>query len=198
LRRSLIQRAQSSRDRHCSDIEPRYGRRLGWYALIRATKPRVVVETGVDRGLGTAVIAAALCRNNSEGAAGMLYATDIVPTCGYLMSDKYRQFAKILIGDSIESLKKFDQPVDIFIHDSDHRPAYEWAEFLAIEPRLHSASLTMSDNSQETVKLRDFAHRIKRNFLYFQDQPLNHWWSGDGIGTAFIPGKRYFYPNEKR
>src|SRR5436190_16049978 len=86
LRQSLIERAQSSRDRHCSDIEPRYGRRLGWYALIRATKPRVVVETGVDRGLGTAVIAAALRRNNNEGAAGMLYATDIVSTCGYLMS----------------------------------------------------------------------------------------------------------------
>src|SRR6185503_16566693 len=60
LRRSLMEQARASPDRHNSDIEPRYGRRLGWYALMRATKPRVVVETGVDRGLGTAVIAAAL------------------------------------------------------------------------------------------------------------------------------------------
>ena len=147
LRRSLIDRAQASPDRHNSDLEPRYGRRLGWYALVRATKPRVVVETGVDRGLGTVVIAAALRRNAGEGFPGMLHATDIVAACGHLMSDTYRQFAKILIGDSVESLKKFAQPVDIFIHDSDHRPEYEWAEFLAIEPRLHVGSITIDRKS---------------------------------------------------
>src|SRR5205823_12405424 len=126
LRTTLQERTLASPDRHNSDLEPRYGRRLGWYALMRATKPRVVMETGVDRGLGTAVLAAAMRRNASDGFPGMLYATDIVPTCGHLMSDAYRQFAKILIGDCVESLKKFEQPVDIFIHDSDHRPEYEW------------------------------------------------------------------------
>lgn len=197
LRHSLIERALASPDRHNSDIEPRYGRRLGWYALVRATKPRVIVETGVDRGLGTVVIAAALRRNAAEGAPGMLYATDIVPTCGHLMSETYRQFAKILIGDSVETLKKFEQPVDIFIHDSDHRPEYEWAEFVAIEPKLHAGSITMSDNSQQTAKLLEFSKRISRSFLYFQDQPLHHWWPGDGIGAAFLPGRRYYFPDEK-
>jgi len=198
LRRSLIERALASPDRHNSDIEPRYGRRLGWYALVRATKPKTVVETGVDRGLGTVVIAAALRHNASEGFPGMLYATDIVPTCGHLMSETYRQFSKIIIGDSVDSLKKFDQPVDIFIHDSDHRPEYEWAEFLAIEPKLHPDSITMSDNSQQTSKLLEFSKRIDRSFLYFQDQPLKHWWPGDGIGAAFIPGQRYYFPVEKK
>src|SRR5436853_2831331 len=197
LRRSLVERALASPDRHNSDIEPRYGRRLGWYALVRATKPRVMVETGVDRGLGTVVIAAALRRNAKDGAPGMLYATDIVPACGHLMSDTYRQFAKILIGDSVEALKKFQHPVDIFIYDSDHRAEYEWAELVAIEPRLHSGSITMSDNSQQTAKLLEFSKRIDRSFLYFQDQPLNHWWPGDGIGAAFIPGRRYYFPDEK-
>ncbi len=198
LRRSLEERALASPDRHNSDIEPRYGRRLGWYALMRATKPRVVVETGVDRGLGTVVIAAALRRNAVEGAPGMLYATDIIATCGHLMSEDYRKFAKILLGDSVESLQKFDQPVDIFLHDSDHRPEYEWAEFLAIEPRLHADSIVMSDNSQQTSKLLEFAQRSQRSFLYFQDQPQDHWWPGDGIGTAFIPGKCYRFSGEKK
>ena len=198
LRRSLEERALASPDRHNSDIEPRYGRRLGWYALIRATKPRVVVETGVDRGLGTVVIAAALRRNAAEGAPGMLYATDIIATCGHLMSEDYRKFANILLGDSVESLQKFDQPVDIFLHDSDHRAEYEWAEFLAIEPRLHADSIVMSDNSQQTSKLLEFAQRSQRSFLYFQDQPHDHWWPGDGIGTAFLPGKRYSFSGEKK
>src|SRR5215472_2618425 len=171
LRSSLERRALASPDRHNSDIEPRYGRRLGWYALVRATKPRVVLETGVDRGLGTAVIAAALKRNTEEGYPGLVYATDIVSTCGHLLEPPFKDFCRILLGDSVESLKYFAQPVDIFIHDSDHRPEYEWAEFMAIEPRLHPASLVMSDNSQQTSKLLEFSTRINRGFLYFQDQP---------------------------
>ena len=197
LRELLIRRTNESRDRHNSDAEPRYGRRLGWYALLRATRPRVVVETGIDRGLGTVVMAAALKRNADEGSPGLVYATDIVPDCGHLLAEPYKQFVRELIGDSVESLSRFAEPVDVFLHDSDHRPEYEWAEFLAVEPRLHAASIVMSDNSQQSSKLREFAERIGKSFLYFQDAPKNHWWLGDGIGCAFVPGKRYYFPDEK-
>jgi predicted O-methyltransferase YrrM len=194
---ALKQRTLASPDRHNCDVEPRYGRRLGWYALVRATKPRVVVETGIDRGLGTAVISNALQRNAEEGFHGIVYATDIVPDCGHLLVEPYKSSCREIIGDSVESLKKFSEPVDIFLHDSNHDPAYEWAEFLAIEPRLHSASLVMSDNSQQSPKLREFAARIGKTFLFFQDQPVDHWWPGDGIGTVFSPGKTTYFPGEK-
>jgi predicted O-methyltransferase YrrM len=195
---SLLRRhTLASPDRHNSDAEPRYGRRLGWYALMRATKPRVVVETGVDRGLGTAILAAAVMRNEQEGFPGLVYATDIMPDCGHLLCEPYKNYCRILIGDSVETLKHFKEPVDIFIHDSDHRPEYEWAEFLAVEPRLHPGSLVLSDNSQQTSKLLEFAQRIGKSFLYFQDQPKNHWWPGDGIGAAFVPGEKTFFPAMK-
>jgi predicted O-methyltransferase YrrM len=193
LRAALIECTRASRDRHNCDEEPRYGRRLGWYALVRATKPRVVVETGVDRGLGTVVMAAALKRNTEEGFPGMVHATDIVPECGHLIAAPYKPYCRILLGDSVESLKQFKEPVDIFLHDSDHRAEYEWAEFLAIEPRLHRASLVLSDNSQQTSKLMEFAQHIQRSFLFFQDAPEAHWWPGDGIGAAFVPGVRTFF-----
>lgn len=193
LRDLLRERTLASPDRHNSDVEPRYGRRLGWYALVRATRPRVVMETGVDRGLGTAVIAAALRRNDRDGAPGLVYATDIVPTCGHLFAGPYRDYGRILIGDSVTLLKEFAEPVDIFLHDSDHRPEYEWAEFLAIEPRLHAGSIVMSDNSQQTSKMLEFAQRIGKSFLYFQDQPRDHWWPGDGIGAAFVPGEKTLF-----
>ena len=194
LRALLRERTVASRDRHNSDLEPRYGRRLGWYALLRATKPRVVVETGVDRGLGTAVMAAALRRNEQEGYGGLVYATDIVPDCGHLLAEPYKSYTRILLGDSVELLKKFPDQVDVFLHDSDHRAEYEWAEFLAIEPRLHPDSIVMSDNSQQTDKLREFALRLGKGFLYFQDQPRGHWWPGDGIGAVFVPGIKTFFP----
>ena len=188
LRSILIRQTLTSPDRHNSDLEPRYGRRLGWYALLRATKPQIVVETGVDRGLGTAILAAAIRRNSQEGFPGMVYATDIVPECGHLLADPYTKHVHILVGDSVESLKKMKESVDIFIHDSDHRADYEWAEFLAIEPRLHPRSLVLSDNAYCTSKLMEFAQRIGKSFLYFQDQPKDHWWPGDGIGATFVPG----------
>lgn len=188
LREQLRDLTRRSRDRHNCDVEPRYGRRLGWYALVRATRPRVVVETGVDRGLGTAVLAAAMKRNADDGFPGLVHATDIVPECGHLLGEPGKSFCRIHLGDSVETLKRFTEPVDLFLHDSDHREEYEWAEFLAIEPRLHAGSIVMSDNSQQSPKLREFARRLNRPFLYFQDQPDGHWWPGDGIGAAFVPG----------
>jgi predicted O-methyltransferase YrrM len=197
LRSLLIERTLQSPDRHSSDVEPRYGKRLGWYALVRATKPRVIVETGVDRGLGTAVIAAALMQNEKEGFPGMVYATDIAADCGHLLAEPYKKYCQIFIGDSIESLKKFDKPTDIFLHDSCHEPDYEWAEFMAIEPRLHPASLVLSDNSLLTSKLLEFGQRLGKSFLYFQDQPKDHWWPGDGIGTTFVPGAKTYFPDTR-
>ncbi len=193
LRAELRKRTQCSPNRYCCDVEPRYGRRLGWYALVRATKPRVVFETGVDRGLGTAVLAAAIRRNSAEGCPGMVYASDITPECGHLLGSANGPFHRILIGDSVRSLAAFDQPVDIFLHDSDHRPEYEWAEFQAVEPRLRPTSIVLSDNAKNSPMLRRFADLTERSFLYFQDQPKEHWWPGDGIGAAFVQGKSIQY-----
>jgi hypothetical protein len=88
--------------------------------------------------------------------------------------------------------------VDIFLHDSNHDPAYEWSEFLTIEPRLHPASLVLSDNSPQTTpdvsKLREFAARLGRSYLFFQEHPKDHWWRGEGIGVAFVPGVKTYFP----
>jgi predicted O-methyltransferase YrrM len=194
LRTLLERQTLNSPDRHNSDVEPRYGRRLGWYAFVRATKPRVLIETGVDRGLGTMVLAAAVMRNDQEGFPGVVFGTDIMPDCGHLLAEPYKSHCRILLGDSVETLKKFAEPVDIFLHDSDHRPEYEWAEFIAVEHCLHRGSIVMSDNSQQSRKMREFARRIGKSFLYFQDEPRDHWWPGDGIGAAFVPGVQTFFP----
>src|SRR5262245_24345796 len=50
LHSRLQERWRLGPDRYSSDRWPRYGRRLAWYALVRALKPSVMVETGIDRG----------------------------------------------------------------------------------------------------------------------------------------------------
>jgi predicted O-methyltransferase YrrM len=185
LRRHVVELNSRTRERYVADREARFGRRMGWYALVRATKPKVVVETGVDKGLGSVVLAAALRRNAGEGRAGKLFGLDINPNAGYLLAPPYNQFGQIIYGDSLASIAAMSDPIDFFIHDSDHSEEHEWKEFQAVKGKLAPGALVLSDNSDITSKLLEFARETGREFLYFAEKPRNHWWPGDGIGVAF-------------
>jgi len=170
-----------------ADSEARYGRRVGWYALVRALKPQHVVETGVDKGLGSCVIAAALLRNGSEGAPGRLTGLDINPDAGYLISGSYATVVDLVLGDSLESISRLSHPVDLFLHDSDHSESHEHGEFLRVETQLAPGAMLLTDNASETDVLMRYAEETGRRFLFFQENPLNHWFPGDGIGAAWRP-----------
>jgi predicted O-methyltransferase YrrM len=164
-----------------------FGRRIGWYALVRAVKPKVVIETGVDKGLGACVLCAALLRNREEGLAGRYFGTDINPNAGYLLTGPYAETGKVLYGDSIETLRTFAEPVDVFVNDSDHSAIYEAKEYRIIEPRLSPNAVIVGDNSHATDALAKFAKETGRQFLFFKEEPANHWYPGAGIGLAFSP-----------
>jgi len=185
LRNCLVEGVRASEYRAITDPVVRYGRRIGWYVLIRCMKPRVVVETGVDKGLGSMVICVALKRNSEEGVLGHYYGTDFVPTAGWLLTSPYRSFGTFLIGDSIESLTKFDQTIDLFINDSDHSDDYEAREYEVVAGKLSPAAIIVGDNAHETRILADFAARRGMAFLFFKEEPEGHWYPGAGIGLAF-------------
>lgn len=187
LREHIQVTTEASQERRFADRRARYGRRLGWYALVRILKPRVVVETGVDKGLGACVLTAALLRNAAEGSAGRYYGTDIQPRSGFLLSGPYREIAQVMVGDSIETLSSFDQTIDLFISDSDHTPGYEEREYEVVSPRLAPGAFIVSDTAEETRALADFALRTGRTFCYFQERPARHWWHGTGMGIAYLP-----------
>ncbi len=169
-----------------ADQDVRYGKRVGWYALVRAMKPKIVVETGVDKGLGSVVLAAALLKNKAEGFTGQLYGTDINPEAGYLLTGEYQTVGKILYGDSIETLSKMTDKIDFFINDSDHSADYEYREYQTIKDKLSDNAIILGDNAHVTDKLSRFSIENNRDFLYFQEQPKNHWYPGAGNGFSFI------------
>jgi predicted O-methyltransferase YrrM len=162
-----------------------FGRRLGWYAIARATKPRIIVETGVERGHGAVLLCSALMRNAQEGFEGRYFGTDINPDAGWLLSGVYKQFGEILYGDSKESLAKFNQEIDLFINDSDHSATYEAEEYQTIKSKLSSHAIILGDNAHVTDKLARFARETGRRFVYFRETPADHWYPGGGIGMAF-------------
>ncbi len=186
LRRHIEHGIAASARRGLADRQVRYGRRIGWYAIVRARRPRHVVETGVDKGLGSCVLAAALLRNAAEGAPGRVTSLDINPEAGYLTrTGPYAEVVDLVIGDSIASIAQLTRPVDMFLHDSDHSVAHERREFEAVEPNLASDALLLSDNAMVTNVLPKYAERTGRRFLAFRETPARHWFRGDGIGAAW-------------
>lgn len=171
-------------DPRLADLRVGFGRREGWYAFIRALKPGLVVETGVHHGVGACVITAALLRNADEGFPGRYVGTDIDPNAGVLLQGRYADSGHILYGDSITSLGELQGPVDVFINDSDHSADYEAREYEAVAGKLADASLVLGDNSHVTDKLARFARAHGRPFVFFREEPRDHWYPGAGIGIS--------------
>lgn len=182
LREHIRVRTAASAFRAVSDEDARYGRRVGWYAFIRAMKPKIVVETGVDKGLGACVICRALQRNAENGHPGTYYGTDVNPDAGWLIGDMI--VGKILYGDSIESLKRLDK-IDLFINDSDHSADYEAREYETILSRLSPGGIILGDNAHCTNRLQRFSIANGRRFLFWEEKPAGHWYPGAGIGVSF-------------
>jgi Methyltransferase domain len=173
-------------DRYRSDLEPHVGRRMVWYAIVRAVKPDVVVETGVDQGMGAVVLCAALKLNASEGHTGQYFGTDINPLAGYFLKGEYAKFGKILYGDSLKSLETLEK-IDLFINDSDHSASYEQAEYEMVRNKLTASAIVLGDNSHVTSKLAEFSMRYGRRFVFLAEEPADHWYKGAGIGIS-TPG----------
>jgi predicted O-methyltransferase YrrM len=174
-----------SPDRVMTDRNVHFGRRLAWYAVVRLIKPNIVVETGVDKGLGSCLLAAALRRNHEGGSPGTYYGTDINPAAGYLLSGIYADYGKVLLGDSIATLQEFDMPIDVFINDSDHSSEYEAAEYRTVERKISPSAIVIGDNCERTDALLQFAQRTGRRFLFAREESERHIHPGTGVGIAF-------------
>lgn len=185
LREHIINETMKSSSRKVADPRADYGKRLGWYAMTRIIKPKVLIETGVDKGLGAVVLCAALLENRKEGFEGRYYGTDINTTAGFLLKGAYAEIGKILYGDSIETLSGFNEKIDLFINDSDHSAEYEYREYLTIKDKMAEKGVILGDNAHANNKLALFSNQNNRNFLFFKEEPRDHWYPGGGIGISF-------------
>ncbi len=184
LRDFLRRQVRQSRERYFADLPIKYGRRVGWYAIVRLLRPRVVVESGVDRGVGTCVLAAALLRNGQEGAAGQVFGLDIDPLAGSYVAGPYEDVVHLIHGDSLTFLDAMTQDVDVFIHDSDHSPVHETAEYESVFVRLSPQGVLVTDNGELTDCLFEFARRNVLSFWHWREEAIGHIYRGGGIGLA--------------
>ena len=185
LKTYLSTKIKSSNFKRFADKEIKFSRRIGWYIIARIIKPKLIIETGVDKGMGSVILTEAIIKNKLEGYEGEYIGTDINPNAGYLFDEIYSENGKILYGDSIESLKKLNAKIDLFINDSDHSAEYEKKEYETILSKLHKNSVILGDNSHSTSELLNFSIKNNRSFVLFKERPKNHWYPGAGIGISY-------------
>lgn len=152
--------------------------------MVRILKPKVVVETGTDKGLGSCALAAALLRNERDGFPGELYTIDADPASGWLLGQPYSRAIKVIVDDSHAALSEFDLPIDVFIHDSFHDYIHESQEYILIRDKLTDKSVALSDNAHAGSALMDFAESQGFDFYFWGERPDGHFYPGGGIGLA--------------
>lgn len=150
------------------------------YAVLRATRPDTVVETGVCNGVSTAVILAALDANGAGRLRSLdwpeftdtVHAPDefwsgkggsVVPRGeqpGWLVPERLRGRWRLEIGrsqDRLPSLIAESAPLDVFIHDSEHSYECMRDEFATAWPALRPGGLLVSDDTSWNEAFAEFA-----------------------------------------
>jgi len=163
----------------------KYRARIGWYAVCRALKPKVVIETGIATGIGSCIVAAALKKNESEGYPGYYYGLEINETQGYFFDSSFKKYGEIVWGDSVQSLKNFSLPIDLLITDSSHTAAHEEEEYRAMASKLSPQAIVIANNAHNRSTLLNFARQSRRRFVFFREEAARHWRPVGGMGIAF-------------
>jgi len=139
-----------------------------------------VVETGTEKGFGSAVIAAALIKNGS----GHLVTIDVEPSAGGLLVGTTDDVVTQVTTDSVAYLQGIGDPIDLLILDSDHSEKHEQAELDTATPHLSPNAIVISDNCHVTDVLANWSRSRDRRFLYCHERPEGHWYSGVGTGIS--------------
>ena len=164
--------------------DPEYGRWAAAYVLTRLRRPRVVVESGVGAGLGACVVASALERNTAEGHPGFYYGLDPRLGAGRLLRGRFERYGWILAGSPIESLKELDS-VDLYLYSRPRSETQEGREYETLAGRLAEDAMLLGATAHQSDALFDFAVQSGRRYLYFAEEPADHWYRGSGLGAAF-------------
>jgi predicted O-methyltransferase YrrM len=140
-------------------------------SLVLLRRPAMVLETGVAMGFTTAVILAAL----EENAAGELHSIDLPPLqvdpgafVGEAVPDGLRRRWTLHVGPArtlLGPLARRLEPIDVFLHDSDHSYAAQHEEYRRVWPHLARGGCLISDDVANPAFVEFAAEVAERPYL---------------------------------
>jgi hypothetical protein len=166
------------------------GNRLLWYAIVRATKPAFIVETGIYDGIGSLVLLRALERNAQEGADGELLSIDVDADAGFLVDPSLRGRWRKVVGMTSDVLEDevAGRRIDMLIQDTPHTYDNQSFEFgVAVAHRGDRLVLVDSGGGQ-TPALEEVVEREGGRRATFREQPRHHFHPGFGTQVAVLDG----------
>jgi Methyltransferase domain len=131
------------------------------YLLVRSTRPRLVLETGVDQGVSSTFLLEAM----RENGVGTLLSIDIGTTTesqqpvGWLVPPELRARWDLRIGPAERLLPQIGERPDIFLHDSLHTYDHMTMEFAWADAHLAPGGLLLSDDIDCNASYTDFLQR---------------------------------------
>jgi hypothetical protein len=186
LKKYIIEKIENSEYKYVKDKRVELGNRFLHYCIIRAIKPKIIVENGIEIGFTSIILCEALLKNIKEGFIGKYYGLDINPIAGYLIKNRrYTSIAEILIGDSLKSLSTFEKNIDYYFSDGERTYKYEKVEFELLKTKVNINGIVVSNKLQISNCTSIFAKEMNRRHIYFREDPFNHWYPGSHIGIVF-------------
>lgn len=186
LKSYVIGKTGQSEYRYIKDRRCDFGSRMAYYCIIRAMKPGIVVENGVELGYTAVVLCAALLKNLEEGYPGKYYGFDFDPEAGLLINDeRFKDIAHIIEGESLNSLSVFEHPIDFYFSDGERSLDYETREFELLKIKMSKTGILVSNKLHLSNAASRFAIETGKKLIYFREDPLDHWFPGSHIGFVF-------------
>jgi hypothetical protein len=157
-----------------------FGRRIIWYVLARIIKPNLIIESGIDKGLGTGLLTYSCYKNNKTNKKKFNYiGIDIKKNCNIFCNKNNLLYknSNIYYSDSLKIIKNLkSKDKIIYISDAKHNYNFEMKEFKLIKKKLSEGSLIISDTSSGS--LRNFSEKNSKNIISFHEEPFDHWYNG--------------------
>lgn len=128
------------------------------YALVRTLKPNTILETGVANGHSSFFILRALRANGG----GLLHSVDRSSDVGGLLDSAERQYWRLHVLSSSGLKKSFLNilgtlpALDLFLHDSDHRYAWQTFELDAAFTKIAADGIIACDDCDSSYAFLDF------------------------------------------
>lgn len=192
----LQARAQEKILCNLTDREFRAGRRILYYCLARALKPKVMFEAGTAHGIGALILLHALKVNESEGYPGRLITADINPNAGKLLKHLPKEYAELVtfsFGDTEKILEEVSSEIDLFIHETVNIVSHENRHYELLHQKISRSGIIFSPWGLAGT-LAEFSDATGREYLEFTHEPENHW-NCDTIGIS-LPANLKVLPRQ--